>query len=130
MTLLVTVEVDTSDREAARLLGAKVGRVTRVALPTIKAGDTTPPSPDVRASALLDRPAGLDKLERQAYSRGYATACMRHVKKYGVPRGETIPEMFEATREAEWTRHPAAHKQGMTELMRERLHPSRVRGGN
>ena len=121
MLLQMTVQVEVPTREAGRGLAEAAGfTVTRVTTPTVKAGATTPPRPDVRADSRLDRPEGLDPLETVAYVRGYAEGCMAFVKKFGIPRGQNRKEIHAATVEAEWARHPMAHKKGMAALVKER----------
>lgn len=116
MTLLqLTVEIEATP-EGARLLAAQAGfTVKRLTQPRVTT-PTTAPHPFVRASAVLDRPDGLDRGERRAYNRGYAAGCLTYVKKHGIPRGDTYAAIVSATRQAEWDRHPAAHTKGLAEL--------------
>lgn len=117
MTLLqMTVEIEAESTQVARLLASAAGFTVKRVSQSRTSQPTTPQSPFVRASAVLDRPAGLDPDERRAYSRGYAAACLTFVKKVGIPQGEGLPALHKATRQAEWDRHPAAHKKGMAEL--------------
>lgn len=71
---------------------------------------------DVRASAVLDMPLVRDKHERRAYVRGYAQGCLTFVKKTGIPEPDDLRSLSQVTREAEWARHPAAHKKGLAAL--------------
>lgn len=97
-----------------RVMGTKVELAVALA-----EDDATP----VRASAVLDMPAGLDDDERRAYVRGYSESCTRFARKHGTPslhlddisnriRGGA-PSLHQVTVEYEWARHPAAHRAGM-----------------
>lgn len=84
-----------------------------------------------RASAVLDCPPGLTKAESRAYVVGYAAACVRYAKKYGIPsvtpadvavriRGGE-PTLHELTVEYEWARHPVAHRAGLLAIKKHRV---------
>lgn len=90
---------------------------------------TTPERP--RASAVLDRPNGLTKDEERAYVKGYAAACVRYARRYGIPsvtpadvamriRGGE-PSLHELTVEYEWARHPVAHRAGLLAIKKHRI---------
>lgn len=84
---------------------------------------------EVRASALLDMPPVRDRYEHKAYVRGYAMACLTYVKRNGIPFADDLRTLSEATRAAEWDRHPAAHKKGMAELRKHlRRYPEPMKG--
>lgn len=109
----LTVQVEAESPQAARLLAAQAGfTVKRVARPKVVA-TITAAHPFIRASAVLDMPSDLSRDERKAYVKGYAAGCMTFVKKHGIPRGD---DLVAATKEAEWERHPVAHRKGLLEL--------------
>lgn len=124
MTIQATISVDAaSPAEARRIVEAAGFKVVRVTAP--KAPPVTARTEGVRADAVIDRPAGLNHLERQAYVRGYAKGCMAWVKKHGSPAirrkpGEAVDvaALRDRTIDHEWDRHPSAHKAGMAELKR------------
>lgn len=124
-TIHVTVAVEGTAASARARLERAGFTVIRAA--TKQAGGTiTPRDPNLRASAVIDRPRGLDKHERRAYVRGYAEGCMRYVKTHGCPTlGEDRDReaLHRAVLDYEWDRHPVAHKAGMAEL---RKHRARV----
>lgn len=102
-----------------------------------------------RASAVLDIPDGLSKLERRAYVAGYAASCMRYARTHGIPSNLTVQfgeygpprrwkqpkqkldparrlsdtegTLHERTVDYEWARHPAAHRAGLAALDKYRL---------
>lgn len=120
--MLLTVEVDADCPAAARTIGENAGfTVKRVSRPTTRNAPTKQ-TDAFRASATLDRPDGLDMYENKAYLRGYAAACLTFVKANGIPEpGDCREDLFANTRNAEWERHPAAHKKGLAELAAYRL---------
>lgn len=119
----VTVLIEAESLEGARLLASAAGFTVKVTRPRIAVG-ITEPHPFVRPSATLDMPAGLTPDERKAYVKGYAAGCLTYVKKNGVPRADgdartskTVhAALVAATRQAEWDRHPAAHRKALSEL--------------
>lgn len=149
MTTVVTVEIPTDNRIHARQMLENFGfTVTRVALKratsTVSSAD-----PNLRASAVLDMPEGLDAQERDAYVRGYGKGAAAYTKKHGTPSGCGIPEpkptplpirveptreevdtwlklewaaIKQNTRQTEWDRHPGCHKAGMAALRKWQAH--------